>query len=101
MASGNATVLLLLFVWSHRQRGTHRWGLSLRPIPAAGGAENLHAGEGLREKWALAEEPEKCRRWLSAKIQKCVSDIRYLQRRTARASEPQTLHGCSWTDWLL
>lgn len=28
MAPSNATVLLLLFVWSHPQRGVHRWDLS-------------------------------------------------------------------------
>lgn len=50
MASGNATVLLLLFVWSHRQRGARRWALSFRPVPAAAGAEILHAGEGNTER---------------------------------------------------
>lgn len=52
--------------------------------------------EGRREKWALGEEPEKCRRWLPAKIQKCVSDMCYLHRRAARASKAhsKTLHGC-------
>lgn len=73
--------------------GEERADGACRSVPAAAGAENLHAGEGNAERGAVRSGL-----WLRSQknaaagcllIQKCVSDMCYLHRRTV-----YTLHGC-------